>query len=160
MEGYDTAQVCRNGHAVNSMAASSPQYNESFCGECGAATLTACEGCGSPIRGYYHSDVVVIGSRFKPSAYCYQCGRPYPWTEGAISAARELADEIDGLTPDERETLKGTLDDLVRDSARTQVAALRFKKLAAKVGKEGAGLLKSVLYGVASDAARKAIWGA
>jgi hypothetical protein len=140
------------------MAGTHPEENEAFCSRCGAPTVTACEACQAPIRGYFHSEVVG-GVRFAPPAYCHSCGQPYPWTGAALDAARELADELEGLNAEERTSLKGTLDDLVRDSARTPVASLRFKRLAAKTGKEGAGMLKDVLVGVVSEAARKAIWG-
>ena len=161
MGTYDTAQVCRNGHAINDRAGRSPQHNQPFCDKCGAPTLTACESCQTPIRGDYISDVVFGGGfAYVPPAYCLNCGQPYPWMGAALDAARDLADELDGLSAEERESLKGTLDDLVRDSARTPVASLRFKKLVAKTGKEGAGMLKDVLVGVVSEAARKAIWGA
>jgi hypothetical protein len=48
---------------------------------------------------------------------------------------------------------------LVRDSPRTSLAVLRFKKYAAKAGTVGAAGLKDVLIGVVTEAARKAIWG-
>jgi hypothetical protein len=45
-----------------------------------------------------------------------------------------LADELDELSPDDKELLKGSLDDLVADTPRTPLAATRFKKLVAKLG--------------------------
>jgi hypothetical protein len=160
MGSYDVAQVCQNGHTVNDSYHRFPQHNQPFCSRCGAASITACESCRTPIRGEYDADgVIAIGFTYKPPAYCHNCGQPYPWTGAALQSARDLADELDGLDEQEREALKGTLDDLVRDSARTQVASLRFEKLAAKTGKEGAGMLRDVLVGVVSEAARKVIWG-
>ena len=158
MGTYDTAQICRNGHVITSSATGYPQHRKDFCPKCGAPTITTCEPCGVSIQGAYHVPGFVDDDIEAP-AHCHACGKPYPWTASAIDAARELADELEGLNAEERESLKGTLDDLVRDSARTPVASLRFKKLAAKTGKEGAGMLKDVLVGVVSEAARKAIWG-
>ena len=33
---YDVAQICTNGHVVNSSASSVPQSNQKYCTECGA----------------------------------------------------------------------------------------------------------------------------
>jgi hypothetical protein len=156
-DNYDVAQICLNGHVITEMARDSPQYRQDFCAKCGVRTITACEHCGKDIRGYLHGSGY-FGEMDRP-AFCQYCGDPYPWTEAALSAARDIADELDNLSPDEREALKGTLDDLVRDSPRTSVAVLRFKKFAAKAGSAGAAGLRDVLVGVVTEAARKAIWG-
>jgi len=51
---YDTAQICTNGHVINSMARSEPKHNKKFCDKCGAKTIMNCPNCNSPIRGDYH----------------------------------------------------------------------------------------------------------
>jgi len=48
-------------------------------------------------------------------------------------------------------------DDLIRDTPATPLAVSRFKKTLAKVGSEAAGLLKSVLVDVLTEATKKAI---
>ena len=159
MGTYDIAQICRNGHVSNARFRGHPENNEAFCGKCGSPTLIECESCTGPIRGYRYPTPREIGGPYVRPAYCLNCGQPYPWTSDALQAARELAGELDGLSDQERETLRGTLDDLVSDTPRTQVATARFKKLAEKTGKEGAGLLKNVLYGVVTEAVRRGIWG-
>src|SRR5450759_2909448 len=142
------------------MAAGFPQHREDFGGKCGAPTIMACEHCGAAIRGYYHKAGSLGSVDIDRPAFCLKCGEPYPWTDAALEAARAMADELDRLKPDEREALKGSLDDLVRDTARTPVAVLRFKRLAAKAGSEGAAALRDVLIGVVTEAARRGIWGA
>ena len=143
------------------MAARFPQHREDLCGKCGAPTIMACEHCDAAIRGYYHVAGVLGGSvDIDRPAFCHGCGKPYPWTETALEAARAMADELDLLNPDECEALRSSLDDLVRDTARTPGAVLRFKKLAAKAGSEGAMGLRDVLIGVVTEAARRGIWGA
>lgn len=160
MDGYDVAQYCREGHLITSMAGSYPQHREEFCGKCGAATITECPECGTSIRGYYHVSGVIGGFADPPRpSFCTSCGKPYPWTVAAMDAAREMADEVEGLEPDEREALKGTIDDLVRDTARTPVATTRFKRLVGKAGTEAASGFRDVLIAVVTDAARKGIWG-
>ena len=54
MGTYDIAQICREGHVVNTMARDYPESNEAFCAKCGSATVTACDGCQAAIRGHYH----------------------------------------------------------------------------------------------------------
>ena len=78
--------------------------------------------------------------------------------DSKLKAARDLSDELDNLTPDERDLLKKSLDDIVRDTPQTTVSALRFKKLAAKAGSIAASALKDILVDIASEAAKKVIW--
>ncbi len=155
---YDTAQVCLNGHPINSMARLSPQRNQKFCSKCGAQTITECQLCKAPIRGYYHSNVTVIGFEYVPPKFCDNCGKPYPWTDLKLKAAQELIDEAEKLTDREKDILKQSLDDLVRDTPNTQVAVLRFKKLAAKAGDVVLGGLRDIMVDVASETAKKILF--
>ncbi len=159
---YDTAQICTNGHVINESSISSPQFNQKFCRKCGAPTVTNCRNCNVAIKGEYHvphSPINVIHvSPPKPPGFCHQCGKPYPWTEAALKAAQELSDEVDNLTPEERELLKKSLDDIVRDTPQTEVAATRFKKIVAKAGKVAVDGFKVILFDVASEAAKRIIW--
>ena len=156
---YDLAQICLNGHVINSYARSSPGFNQKCCVKCGAATVTSCQHCKSDIRGKYNSQDAfsVIGIYHTPS-FCHECGKPYPWTEMKIEAARELAQELEGLTPEEKEALTKSIDDIVSDSPRTALGATRFKKIMMKVGKEGVSALKNILVDIVSEAAKKTIW--
>lgn len=155
MSDYDVAQVCLNGHVITEFA-EKPDHRQDFCAKCGVRTITACEHCGKNIRGYLRGSG--YAGEFDRPAFCQYCGEAYPWTASAIAAARDIADELDNLSPEEREALKGTLDDLVRDSPRTSVAVVRFKKYAGKAGNAGAAGLRDVLVSVVTEAARKAIW--
>lgn len=157
---YDTAQVCVNGHVITTSATTSRALLQPRCSRCGSETITTCPSCGASIHGHYHiPGVFAVGFKEPTPAYCHQCGSAYPWTTSALEAARELADEIDGLTLEEREQLKQTLDDIVRETPRTQVATLRFKRLVAKAGSGTAEMFKQVLVDVVSESVRKVIWG-
>jgi len=90
---YDIAQICRNGHVVNSMAQSKTQSNKRFCATCGAPTITNCENCQAPIRGYYHVPGLVTFSPFSPPTYCDECGAAFPWTDSKQEA--DAADQKD-----------------------------------------------------------------
>ena len=52
------------------------------------------------------------GGPFKPPNYCGECGSPFPWTATALTAAREYTDDLDQLTPEEKDALKSTFADL------------------------------------------------
>ncbi|WP_096467743.1 DUF2321 domain-containing protein [Aneurinibacillus soli] len=67
--------------------------------------MNSCDKCGYKIRGDEGNDFGIIYSLDVAPAYCRNCGNAYPWTEEALKAAKELADEIDGLTSDEKELL-------------------------------------------------------
>jgi hypothetical protein len=157
---HDTAQICLNGHLITDIAQSAPELRKPYCDRCGDQTITACLSCQALIRGHYHvPGVVSFSHRDAPPRYCHECGEPYPWTERSLKAARELTDELDALTSDERAQLKGSLDDLVRETARTQVATLRFKRLVAKAGSGVVDMFKEILVAVVSESVRRALWG-
>jgi hypothetical protein len=99
------------------------------------------------------------GIGYKPPAFCGDCSKSFPWTQRRLDAARDLALEAEHLSKEEQRQLADAMPDLVRDVPRTQVAAARFKRLAAKAGAGTASALRAVLVDVASEAAKKAIWG-
>jgi len=161
MGWYDVSQICLNGHTITRRASSSPQVLQKFCDKCGEATITNCPNCNTPIRGEYETDgVVFIGFSTPPAPnFCHECGKPYPWTARKMATAKELSDELDELSKDEIEKLKSSLDDLVVDNPRTELAATRFKKIMSKVGKESYEMMKAVMIDMMSEAARKAVFG-
>jgi hypothetical protein len=82
----------------------------------------------------------------------------FPWTEAKLESARELVDMMEKLSPKEREQLKATLADLTVDNPGTELAAAKFKLLAAKAGGDGYSILKQVVTGVATEAAKRAMF--
>ena len=156
---YDTAQICTNGHVINSQSVYHPEHNRKFCDKCGALTITNCQKCNTPIRGYYH--VPPMGTldytHLPLPSFCPECGKPYPWTEAKLKAAQELSDELDNLSPEERSLLKKSLNDIIRDTPQTTVAATRFKRLVAKAGKAAADGFRDILVDVLSETAKKII---
>ena len=155
-EGYDTAQICENGHVITRGAESSPQYREDYCSKCGAKTTMTCGHCSEKIRGYLHGS---MSFHEEPApAFCHKCGKPYLWTEKSVNAAKELIAEAQALSAEEKEALSKSVDDLVRDTPSTQVAVTRFKKFLPKAGREVAEGVRSVLVGIVSEAAKKALW--
>ncbi|MGO8837570.1 MAG: DUF2321 domain-containing protein [Limisphaerales bacterium] len=156
---YDTAQVCKNGHAISGYYNKYPDHRQAFCDKCGEVTITQCENCGNAIRGGYHFDGPVVPPPYQPPNYCHACGRPYPWTIRKIEAAKEFADDLDELTLEDRDKLKKSLDDITVDTPKTEVAATRFKRIMTKVGKESATAMKTIVTDVLCEAAKKTIFG-
>lgn len=159
MGWFDVAQICLNGHVINEATKKFPQFNKDFCDKCGAKTITQCPHCSTNIRGKYHVEGVFAPSRFRAPAFCPDCGVPYPWTESKLQAAKELAEELEGLTEEELRILAQSIDDLVKDTPKTELAATRTKKLIAKAGKEAAGTLRDILVDIASATAKKLLFG-
>ena len=142
---YDFAQIYENGHVANSCARDYPVRNQVHCDKCGSRTITTCPACETEIRGRYNVPSVVSLSEYKAPAFCYKCGEPFPWTAAALRAAEDLADEMDALSDDEKESLKKILPDLVRETPRARLAETRFKKLTKRVGGEGCASMRGAL---------------
>jgi hypothetical protein len=119
----------------------------------------ACQECQAPIQGRYEDKHVVDFSRYRKPFYCHACGKAYPWTDRSLRAAKGLADELDELTREEREKLKVSLDDLIRDTPQAQTAAVRFKRYAAKAGPVAGQGFREILTDLVSETVRKTIWG-
>jgi len=156
---YDVAQVCLNGHMVNSSWRSSPEFSKDFCPKCGTKTVNACPSCQTHIQGYCHVPGVISVSKTHVRQYCHACGKPYPWTSARIDAAKALAQELEGLSDADKLLLQSSIDDLVADSPMTSVAVVRFKKVIAKAGRQAADGFRDILVNVLSEAVRKQLWG-
>ena len=157
--GYDVALICENGHVINSLARLAPERNTNYCDECGAKTIDACPACSVSIRGFnLDSGGGIFVAGYDTPSYCHSCGMPFPWTEGKIQTALAIADELDNLSEDERNQLKDSIPDLVKDSPQTQLAIFRFKKLAGKMGSSVVGTFREILVDVVSEAVKKALW--
>lgn len=169
---FDVAQVCLNGHMVTDHSQSRREFSKKFCPACGAETITHCRHCNAAIQGALHSTYWSGGSEYLGTppieqtrttrgvvhAYCHSCGKPFPWTSAAIEAAKALAQELDELTDAEKILLQASIDDLVADTPRTNVALVRFKKLMPKLGRQAAEGLKNILVNVVTEAVKKQAW--
>lgn len=65
MGRYYTAQICQNGHVINSTVELEPNQISNYCTECGAKTIMECPNCSSPIRGDYNYIAIVDFSEYK-----------------------------------------------------------------------------------------------
>lgn len=92
MARYDSAAVCRRGHAYTAhleRAAQTPNR----CVTCGAQILTECPACGERIRGLPSN----VSARFKPPSFCDHCGGAFPWAsrQTRVYELMNLLDEED-----------------------------------------------------------------
>jgi hypothetical protein len=152
---FDTALICENGHVRTSILKTSPEAYAKFCNECGAETLSRCPNCQADIRGAYHVPGVLGLFEYHAPKYCHACGNAYPWTATRLRVIKEIASQSAGLSPKEREELSRSIDDLVRDTPRTEWAAREFKRLMKKVPAETWEAMKPFLVQVVVDAAKK-----
>jgi len=138
------AQICLNGHVISTSADRHPDLSERYCSRCGAETVTACRSCSAP-------------DSYALPRFCHSCGQPHPWTAARLEAAAALADELEGLSADERDLLKRSLVELVQDAPNAELAAVRVKKALRKVGHAGVETFRKVLVDVLSEAAKKSL---
>jgi len=154
-EGYDVAQICYNGHVVNSSAKIYPQFNQKFCATCGAETTTSCSECRAPIRASY-LDGLYAG--YSAPSFCIYCGGAFPWTRARMQAACELARELDRLDDDDKVLLAKCIDDLITASPLAAVAATRFKKIMRKAGPDTELLFQELLTDLTPEPLRVTLW--
>ena len=157
------AMYCKNGHYVGevnpvlrarswgkfqAMAARAESEGKEqlpqFCSACGAQTVSACQHCQSPIK--------VSRVKIRPG-YCGECGKPFTWTETALSAAKSCIDELD-VSPEEKTKQKGNLENLTKNTEQTQFAASSFKKFMNKIGPT-AGLLREIIVPILTTEVKK-----
>ncbi len=154
---WDVAQVCQNGHAITYVLRQGEVPSQSHCEECGETTVTACGKCGAPIRGYYNVPGVIGGFDYSPPKFCHNCGAAHPWTERRIEVAKELAAEMYSIAVEDRKLLADSIDDLVRDTPRTPVAGVRFKRLMSGAGRATVEAFRDILVDIVSETARKSM---
>lgn len=153
---YLTAQVCLNGHTITRDL--EEEGGEKFCSKCGSITITQCDNCSAQLRGRIWGTPIILGN-IPPNPFCYNCGKPYPWTREAINTAQELAKDSTELNEEDRLTLTESIPELLTESPRTKLAISRFKKIMSKVGKTTYAEFKDALIEFASRTTKKAIWG-
>jgi hypothetical protein len=116
------------------------------CPICGAKNISACQECKAPIEYYREAN-----------AYCGACGTAFPWTEAALRSAKELTDELEELSLEQKQILKQSFDDLVVDTPRTSLAASRFKRIVGTLAPAAKDILTKIVVEVATQAAKTGI---
>ncbi|RXI57855.1 DUF2321 domain-containing protein [Clostridium tetani] len=158
---YHTAQVCINGHIITDNFDRNPEFRQKFCDKCGASTITDCPNCNANIRGDYEVDsLCYLGSTMHTTpAYCYNCGKPYPWTLSVLESAKLLINEDENLNQLEKQQFSESLPDLLAESPtpKTQVAIVRFKKFLAKAATYTVEGIRDIFVDIASETIKKSL---
>lgn len=130
-DGYDIAQICLNGHLINSTYIHLPEHNSNYCGECGDQTIHQCPNCNRPIRGHLWCNVISMSDINVPKC-CLECGHAFPWTERKKRAAFELfAEEISDQ--EELKKIQDSLDSIAANAPDAQLAWYRIDKQIGKL---------------------------
>jgi hypothetical protein len=82
-----------------------------------------------------------------------------PWTKAKLDAARELVEFGDKLPTKGKELLKNTLDDIIAENPKTEMAAIKFKHTMSTMGQETANALRDITVDIASETAKKILLG-
>lgn len=152
--GYDVMQVCLNGHLITDCCEMMPDHMKSFCPDCGSNTITACPECKASIQG--HLKGVLSIRQAPPRNNCHHCGTAYPWRQEALAAAIEAVQmELEGQDAADAVAL---IQAVSVESPRTEIAAIKLKKLLGKLSKPAYDLSIKVIGDVA--AAAKSHFGA
>lgn len=154
---YDVALICKNGHLINAESRTCPQDNTRFCTRCGAEAIDACEKCNTPIRGYHHIPGVADGywSEEDIPKHCHECGHPYPWIKEAVDSWKEIVHTIDKLSIEEKNKMESSIEDLINETPKTQIAVLNLKLGVKKIPQEAWGVMKEILINIASESAKR-----
>lgn len=150
--------MCANGHVLTDDLEHAAAKNASFCPDCGEGTLTECPECEAILRGRYHQPPIDFPAMRTPPSFCHECGEPYPWTQDRLKAAAELVERMKRLSPTDRQLLRTELREIMTDNPRTQAAALDIKLALGKAGKVIGPLLRDLVAGLATEAARRIIF--
>jgi len=157
MGWYNVAQICENGHVITPYFGSSPEFGKKFCDQCGAPTLSKCPHCNTDIQGNYEAEGVFSVGGYEAPRFCHNCGAAYPWTQSALDSLNSLTELADKLSAKERDQLRLAIDDLVRDTPRTEGAVATMKILAPKIGQEVWTGMKGILVSIATESAKKGL---
>lgn len=155
---YDVAQICLNGHVVNSLVKTNPNPGGKFCEDCGKNTITCCKECNHEIRGYYHSSNVFSYIYSAPN-HCSNCGNPYPWTVSKTQALNELFSELEEISDADKDKLVKSIDDIITETPKTELASNRVKSILNKITPEHKEIVKSIGLKLICESAQKLIFG-
>lgn len=149
---YDNSIICSNGHIVNEMVHRYPEDNLKYCEKCGAKSLDKCDKCNTLFKGN------VYGNEYKLPLFCFNCGNVFPWTQLKIETAIELGLSSELINDQERDTLRSSTLEIIKDTPKTMLEAIKFKKVIYKIGNGTATMIKETLAAIISETAKKIIW--
>lgn len=155
-EGFDVAQICLNGHVINSTTRNMPEFSKEFCDKCGEKTTTVCPNCGKNIQGDYWGSAVTFSEWLAP-VYCIHCGKPFEWTNRKVNSAKELVTLSGSLDKSSIDILIQSIDDLVKKTNQ-EVAKIKFKRLIVKIEPEISKGIKESIFNILDENIRHSLW--
>jgi len=166
-EAWDVALVCLGGHLLNDRVRGDPSRNQDQCPTCGSEAISACPGCREPVPGFHYAQGYDRASPSFPGGralaapprYCPACGRPFPWTERAMSAARQVIREMAALDLHERDQLRRSIDHIIRQTPQTPQAVRRINDALSRIGGESAEGLRELFLSIASAEIKEQLVG-
>lgn len=102
--------------------------------------------------------LATIGFEPEPPKYCYKCGDPFPWTRASLEALKELAELDDSLDEGDVEDLAVSAEEILSETPKTKVAAIRFKKILSRAGSETATAARELFVDIVAETAKRTIW--
>lgn len=156
MGTYRVGQACLNGHAITDDVSSG--LASEFCSQCGAGTIQKCPDCETFIRGHFHVEGVIgLGSVWTPPNHCHACGKPYPWTQAKLDAAKEMAEAIEELTEHERDVIAELMPHIIEETPRTKPAGFKLAAIVGKLSGPAKEAFKGLLNEIAIDAGKSSL---
>jgi hypothetical protein len=142
-----TAQICKQGHIQH--CDGMPFSEKVHCVTCGSKCIDECMHCQEPIRGAVaYTDT----SRYVRPQFCHGCGHPYPWMEERLRTARELLDNDDKLSEQDRQSLWGDLQ-YVMSTPKADLAPAKRKLIEIKLASATGAIREAVMELLAKTAA-------
>lgn len=152
---YYPATICKKGHVVSSSDANLQKH----CSECGTATISNCPECNAMIRGSEDYGMPVLGKRnYVRPYYCYQCGKPYPWTSFVIDNAVELLSLDESIDETTLEIIRNAIPDLLVESPVTPLAVAKYNKYISGTQQYVKDGLKQLLVEVVAEAVKRSLF--
>lgn len=152
----DSALICENGHIINGSFRNEPQRNQQFCSDCGAPTIHTCPHCGREIPGDHTGDFGYAIPWNLPK-YCGYCGKPFPWTQSAIESTSLIIKEETELSEELKRQVTESLPDIVSETPRTTLAAMRIKKVFSSGTSIAAEMIRQFVIDFGCELAKKSL---
>ena len=106
--------------------------------------------------GFFFSGFVDL-AEFRAPEFCHECGAPYPWTKAKIEAANEFVDDLDELDENEKSNFKKSIDEIVKNSPKSEMAVHKIGKLMKKLGQGAYIGARKLLVDISSETLKKLI---
>lgn len=145
---YNIASICKNGHCASSLGDVTDETK--FCKQCGQPVICACPDCGTNIRGTL-DDAYAMLRPYEVPAYCHNCGSAYPWTKSALAAAEAIIAEDTAISSTLRDQVIEVLPDIVSETPKSSLAAVRLKKVLSSAGKITSDFLRQFIVDFACE---------